>query len=228
MALTRKARSGSASHASTSVHAPAWTTTAGRSASRAPSTAVRSSTASAAWSAATTSRPLGTSGAPGPRSARRRPPSGTEPPSAATRSRPSWPPAPVTRTLTPALGRRRPGSLGHRGPPREGLPPRSVRLVPPHGLLQPGHEGDLRAPPELALDLGGVEQVPAIVARTVGHELLERRRLAEQVEHEVGDLLDARLDPAADVVRLAHPPPFEHRLHRPAVVHHVEPLAAVL
>ena len=65
------------------------------------------------------------------------------------------------------------------------------------------------------------------MAGTVGDDLLERAGLAERVEHGVGDLLDARLDAAADVVGLADPAPLEDGLDGPAVVDDVQPLAAV-
>ena len=60
--------------------------------------------------------------------------------------------------------------------------------------------------PSCAADLGGVEEVAAVVAGPVGNDLLQRRGLAGRREHRVGDLLDARLDAAADVVGLADRP----------------------
>ena len=56
------------------------------------------------------------------------------------------------------------------------------------------------------------------MAGAVGHDRLQRRRLAELPEHRVGDLLDAALDAGPDVVGLADPPALEDHVDRPAVV----------
>ena len=186
-ALTAYARSGSASQASTAVQAAAWTTTSGRSPSTASSTAARSSTARARWSAAdhllsraAARRPRARAG----RSAAR--PAGTAPRAPSTRSRPSCPPAPVTRTLTgrsltAAAAGGGPGRLDHRGPVHAaGSHHDAVVGVPAHRVGQALGEGDLRRPAELALDLGGVEQVAPVVARAVRDDLLQRGRLAQR------------------------------------------------
>ena len=75
-ALAANARAGSLSQASTAVHAAQLTTASGRIVVITPSTASRSVTSSAAWSAATTSSPAAVA--------------------VATTSWPSCPPAPVT------------------------------------------------------------------------------------------------------------------------------------
>ena len=121
----------------------------------------RSVTSSRAWSAATTSTADASPGGrwrrhrPGPRRARR-------PDRASTTSRPSWPPAPVTRTrmagsratlgsrlsaeAAGALGRCAsvvaPRGLDHRGTVQERLPPGPVVRVPPHGVGQALLEAD--------------------------------------------------------------------------------------
>ena len=66
------------------------------------------------------------------------------------------------------------------------------------------------------------------MAGTIRHDGLQRGRLPERVEHEVGDLVDRRLPPAPDVVRLAVAAVEHDRFDRPAVIEDVQPLAFVV
>ena len=170
----------------------------------------------------TRARPLG------PSSAHRRPPAGTRPASASRRSRPSCPSAPVMRIRTAQVPSGSPGPFDDGGPGPQRLPPVAVVGVPLHRVDQPLLPLDRGRPAELAPQLGGVEDVAAVVAGAVGHDRLERLRLAERGEDPVGDLHDGGLDAAADVVRLAHPAAGEHGVDGRAVVVHVQPLPAVL
>src|SRR5580658_5726250 len=188
MALAENAPSGSPSQPSTSVRAAAWTITSGRRPTTASRTAPRTSIGSRCRSAAITStrpkelaatRPGGT------------PPGATSPPSTSWRSRPSRPPAPVRRTLTRSSRADRrgrpiqvaPALLAHRGRRDERLPPAPVVGIPTGGLGDPLRQGDRRLPAELAPDLGGVEQVAAIVRWALRNDALQRCGLAERAEH---------------------------------------------
>src|SRR4051812_31580938 len=126
------ALSGSDSQASTPVHAPACTTTSGRTVVMACMTASRSETSRSARGNATTS-------------------SSTK---EWMRSRPSCPPAPVTRTFT-ACSRR-----------LERFPPPPVLPVPVDRLLQRLVERALLAPAEGG-DLRYVDGVATVVALAV-------------------------------------------------------------
>src|SRR5205085_3787025 len=121
-----------------------------------------------------------------------------------------------------------PGGLLNERPLLQRLPPIAACRVPVHRFLHSVLERDVRFPPELAPQLRGVEQVAAVVAGPVGHDRLQRLRLAGQLEHGVGDLRDRLLDAAADVVRLADAAALQDELDRAAVVAHVQPLALVL
>src|SRR5438477_10625181 len=165
-AFTRKARSGSDSHASTAVMAAQCTIASGWVAPIAPSTASRSPTSSAARS-----RPMTSCGC-----------------SASTTSRPTMPPAPVTRTRNARSLPR--GGLVDRRPLQQRFPPVAILRIPLDGLAQARLEADLRFPTELGPDLRGVEQVSPIVPGAVGNDGLQRVGLAERGEHRVGDVLD--------------------------------------
>src|SRR5439155_4795128 len=72
------------------------------------------------------------------------------------------------------------------------------------------------APAELALDLGGVDGVPPVVAQPVLHEadevgvlaLLARQRLLEKIADGLDDLVVELLAIPADVVGLPDPAPL--------------------
>src|SRR5262245_1877657 len=157
------------------------------------------------------------------------------PRAAATTSWPSWPPAPVTSSLISQLAcspRRRPtslprGAFGDRCTVAQRLPPLPVGGIPVDRRGDAAVPVGRRRPAELAVDLRPVEDVATVVSGTVGHDRLQRLRLAEVVEDRVGDLLDAALDTRADVVGLAHATALEDRVDRPAVVDGVDPLPSV-
>ena len=77
-------------------------------------------------------------------------------------------------------------------------------------------------------DLAGIEQIAAVVSGTVGHDLLQRRGLAQGGQDQVGDLHDGCLDATPHVVRLANLAPTEDRLDGRAVIANVQPFAPVL
>src|SRR5437763_5962273 len=108
------------------------------------------------------------------------------------------------------------------------LPPVAMLGVPSNGLAEPALEVDRGFPAELAPELRGIEQVPAIVPGPVRDDRLQARRLAGQLEHAVCNLLDALLDARPDVVGLTHGAGLEDELDRAAVVKGVEPFTAVL
>src|SRR5947207_5455417 len=83
------------------------------------------------------------------------------------------------------------------------LPPAPIRHVPGDGVLQSVRERYLRVPAELALELGVVEEVAAIMSRAILNVRLQRGGLPGRRQYRVGDLLDAPLLPGPDVVRLA-------------------------
>src|SRR5207253_182858 len=96
------------------------------------------------------------------------------------------------------------------GQPRlKWAPPRLVLAIPGDGAAHPLVEADLRFPAEFAADLAAVEQVAPVVAGAVGDVALQARRAVEEGEDVVGDLLDAPLDAAADVVELADAAPAQ-------------------
>src|SRR5437879_6641299 len=66
------------------------------------------------------------------------------------------------------------------------------------------------------------------MAGPVGDDRLQRRGLARQLEHEVGDLLNRTLDAGPDVVRLALAALLENEVDRATVIVDVQPLASVL
>ena len=146
---------------------------------------------------------------------------GRSPPVTSTRS------GHAHRAAAPGAGAR-PVALDHRGPVAERLPPGAVVGIPADGVGQTLFEGDDRLPAQLLADLGGVEEVAAVVARPVGDDLLERLGLAGGGQDRVGDLLDRSLDPAAHVVGLAHDAVLQDQLDGPAVVVDVQPLPLVL
>src|SRR5262245_3859558 len=109
----------------------------------------------------------------------------------------------------------------------DGLAPDPVLEIPADGLRDARLEAVRRAPAQLAADLAGIDGVAPIVARPVGHELLERvvpgdgaageggvirgwhlglQRGAEAVHH----LAIGALAPAADVVPLPHAAALQH------------------
>ncbi len=69
------------------------------------------------------------------------------------------------------------------------LPPLVVFQVPKHCLTDTAFEGFLRYPSQLTLNLGSVDGVPAIMARTVGNEgnqlfIRPKRRIPEDAIHQ--------------------------------------------
>ena len=86
-----------------------------------------------------------------------------------------------------------------------------------------------RSPPEQPLRLLRRADVPRHLARPLGDVLLQRRRLAAQLQHEVGDLRHRRVPPRRDVDHLAvhrRRVRLDHRLDRLRVVLDVEPVTA--
>ena len=79
------------------------------------------------------------------------------------------------------------------------------------------------AQPSSCRSLEAIEDVAAVVARAVGHDRLQRLRLAEDGEDPVGDIHDGGFDPAPHVIRLAQPAAGEHDINGGAVVAHVQP-----
>src|SRR5438128_5729931 len=156
-ALSRNARSASGSQPSTFVHAAQCTMASGCALVIAASVESRFPTSRSACAHAMTS-----CGA-----------------SASTSSRPTWPPAPVTSTRMFRSAPR--GRLVHRGAAEERSPPCLVVAIPADRLGEAALELDLGVPSQLALDLRPVEDVPPVVTRTVGHDLLQGRRQAEGV-----------------------------------------------
>ena len=140
---------------------------------------------------------------PSSAAATRRSPTSSAASSCSARTRTSRPRS-SSAARDPALA---PGRLDDRRALLERLPPLAVRGVPAHRVGEPVLELPARLPAELLSQLGGVEQVAAVVSRAVGNDRLQVARLAGQVEDRVGDLLDRRLEPRADVVGLADPRP---------------------
>ena len=147
--------------------------------------------AAGAWSAPTTS----SRGAPGPRG--RRAPGGGPPGATAPQSAAPGPVRAGPRPRSPGswCGARRRLS---RPWPRRPRPPGPGRPVAPTTRGGPRTSAPSRPAPRRSRSRGRqpsccsilvrVEQVAAVVARAVGHDLLQRGRLAQRAEHEVGDL----------------------------------------
>src|SRR5665213_1002289 len=87
----------------------------------------------------------------------------------------------------------------------ERAPPVLVAAIPVHRFPQSTVQRHLRAPTEGA-ELGGVDGVATIVPEAVTDVLLQRRRLVQRAEHQVGDLEPAGGAAEADVVVLAWDP----------------------
>src|SRR5579859_4345039 len=71
-----------------------------------------------------------------------------------------------------SLCRRAPGGLLHERTLLQRLPPGALRGVPLHRLAHPRTELDLGLPAELAPELRGVEEIAAVVPRTVRDDRL--------------------------------------------------------
>ena len=131
------------------------------------------------------------------------------------------------RTAQPPPVPQAPSATGARA--RSGSHHVSVRAhTKPRCRPGPAPSRSTASSPARARSLRCVEHVAAVVAGAIGHDRLERLRLAEGGQDPVGHLHDGRLHAAADVVGLAHPAPGEHGVDRGAVVVDVQPLPAVL
>src|SRR5690606_16712452 len=172
-----------------------WTTTSGRTLVIAWYTWSRSATSRSAWVAATTSSPCAAQWA--------------------CRSRPSWPPAPVTRTFT---------APSQPGPLLERAPPPLVVAVPLDRRQERLVEGVLLAPAEGG-HLVDVHRVAAVVAGAVGHVVDALLPHPEDLEQLVDEDAVGRLVAGPDVVDLAGLALLEHEADRRAVVLDVEPVA---
>src|SRR5437588_6157881 len=64
----------------------------------------------------------------------------------------------------------------HRSALLQRKPPLAIVAIPVDGLGKPGVEIMCRRPSELALDLAGIQQIPAVVAGPVGNDRLQFRR----------------------------------------------------
>src|SRR5205823_4749907 len=188
------ARSGSPSQASTAVHAPRCTTTSGDVALVACNTTSRSVTSSAPWSAAITSSPHRSH--------------------SSTSSRPTWPPAPVTKILI--------GSSWM----LQRSPPPLVAPVPVHGLLECFVERAPLPPTQLG-DLGDVDGVAPIVTEAVLHVLDHLFPHVEEGEQLVDEQAVGGLVAGTDVVDLARRTLVKRQQHTGAMVVHVQPVALV-
>lgn len=114
------------------------------------------------------------------------------------------------------------------------LPPLAVFQVPEHGLTDAAVEGLLRYPSQLSLDLGGIDRVSAVMARTIGHEgdqlfirtegRIPRPQLIEQLADGFDYFQIAFFVVAADVVRLTDYAARNHFEQRPSMIVHKQPV----
>src|SRR5439155_3997438 len=107
-------------------------------------------------------------------------------------------------------------------------PPLLVGAVPFDRLADPVLERDLGPPAELALDLGVVEEVSAVVAGAILDVGRQRLRFPEHPEDHVRDLVNSALETAADVVGLPDAASLDDELDRTAMIDNVQPFAPVL
>ena len=110
-----------------------------------------------------------------------------------------------------------------------GLPPGAVLGVPLDGGPQPGLEVGVRGPPaELGLQLGGVDGVAAVVARTVPDPVERVLALAHHLQDHAqhGDVVPLAV--RADQVGLADTAPGQDGPYAAGVVLGVDPVAHVL
>src|SRR5690606_18889190 len=137
-----------------------------------------------------------------------------------------------------------PGRLLRPASPLESLlgiaqrrPPPRVIDEPGYGLGDPRFEGLLRLPTKLRSDLGRVNRITPVVARSVGHEgnllaigfsVCARFLLVQNIADRFYDAQVRALVVAADIVRLANFAGGDHQRQRPRMVVDVKPIADIL
>ena len=119
----------------------------------------------------------------------------------------------------------------------DALDPLLVLQVPLDGFTDAGIEGFGGFPTEFAVDLGGIDGIPLIVARAVrdigdliavGLAIRSRREIIEHRTQGVDDLKVGFFIPAADVVGFPHASRFQYAADGGAMVLYIEPIADLL
>src|SRR6266571_4903405 len=104
------------------------------------------------------------------------------------------------------------------------LPPFLVLDIPLHRRRQTYRKVVRRRPPRVHPELGGIERVPPVMARTVADVPDTAEILTQVPQNSLDDLAVVETDAGTDVVDLAHRPSLEHRQQCAAMVVHMNPI----